>query len=313
MGYEAYLTHIPLSYVALRRGTYDLAHAVYPTDALAAARWAQKSGRRALLSYMGVPETAWLRASKLRLEVLRRAAAGCDAVVALSRYAAEVFERSLGVRAHVIAPGVDLDAFRPAGARSPRQTIICPAAVEVERKNVGLLVDAFALVRRQRPDARLVLSLPPPASAPAVARLSAPGVEWAQLDDRAALARAYGEAWIAALPSVGEAFGLVLVEALACGTPVVGYAHSAIPEVIDRPAIGRLFDRLEPRSLASALLEGLELATDERTARACRARAEDFSVDRCTSAYLALYRRLLDGSTSGPPSPRDAPRTAAVA
>jgi glycosyltransferase involved in cell wall biosynthesis len=85
----------------------------------------------------------------------------------------------------------------------------------------------------------------------------------------------------------------VLAEALACGTPVVGYAHAAIPEVIDRPGIGRLFERLEPAALAAAVLEGLELSRDEETRVRCRARGEAFSTDRCTERYLELYRELL--------------------
>jgi glycosyltransferase involved in cell wall biosynthesis len=96
------------------------------------------------------------------------------------------------------------------------------------------------------------------------------------------------------LPSRDEAFGLVLTESLACGTPVVGSNDGGIPEIVDRPEIGRLFDGEDPAVLARALLEVLELAGDPATAGACRARAEDFSTDRCTDAYVALYRELLE-------------------
>ena len=83
-------------------------------------------------------------------------------------------------------------------------------------------------------------------------QLESPNLEWADLDDRARLARAYGEAWVAALPARDETFGLVLAEALACGTPVVGYDHAAIPEVIDQAGIGGLFDSPEPEALATS-------------------------------------------------------------
>jgi glycosyltransferase involved in cell wall biosynthesis len=105
---------------------------------------------------------------------------------------------------------------------------------------------------------------------------------------------------------VGEAFGLVLVEALACGTPVVGYAQGGIPEIVDRPQIGRLFDRLSPESCASALTEALELLGQADTVQRCRERAADFSVDRTTERYLGLYRRLLGASE---PTPRSQPTT----
>ncbi|HEV3129410.1 MAG TPA: glycosyltransferase family 4 protein [Solirubrobacteraceae bacterium] len=293
--YEPYLTHIPLSYMALCAQEYDLAHAVHPPDAMAAIRWKRRTGRPAILSYLGIPDRKGLTEYRRRLDLLVRAGAGADAVVALSRYAADAFSYWLGIEARVISPGVNLDGFHLRSERSPVPTIICSAAPEVPRKNIGLLIKAFALLRRRHPDARLILSRPrdPQAARSADVDLEAPGVEWRNLDDRADLARAYGESWVAALPSSDEAFGLVIVEALACGTPVVGYAHAAIPEVIDSDEIGRLFEQLDPGELARALSDCFELAGDPATQDRCRTRAEDFSVDRCVEAYLSLYRDLL--------------------
>ncbi len=284
-GYEQYLTHVPLSYGALRAGRFALAHAMYPTDALAAARWRAKTGRPALLSYLGIPDSAGLNERRWHRELTLRAIEHTDRVVALSHHAAAAFRDTCGYDAPVIAPGVDVEAFRPGGERCPRPTIICAADASEPRKHVGLLIEAFALVRAEHPDARLVLSAPQ--------RLAGgPGVEWADLDDRATLAGAYRNAWVAALPSASEAFGLVLAEALACGTPVVGYDDAATPELIDSDQIGRLFSELAPRSLAEALLSALELSARPHTAAACRARGEQFSTDACVERYLALYREL---------------------
>lgn len=298
-GYEPYLTHVPFSYLALRSGDDDVAHAVHPPDALAAAAWKRRTGRPALLSYMGIPDRRGLQERRGRLELTLRAIRECDAVVALSGYAADAFRYWLGYEAPVIAPPVDTRAFSPVKARSPRPTIVCSAAPEEPRKNVGLLVEAFRLVRGEVPEAELLLSRP--RNMDAVIRVGvdvkAPGVHWRDFDDRAALARAYGEAWAAVLPSAKEAFGLVAAEALACGTPVAGYDDGAIPELMNRPGLGMLFDRLTARALADALLEVMQLSSDPATKTRCRERAEEFSTERCAGRYLAIYREL--GATTG--------------
>ena len=295
MHFESYLTHVPLSYVALRRGSYDLAHAMYPTDALAALRWRRLTGRPALLTYMGIPAGAWLDAARGRREITARAVRTSDAVVVLSHAAARALRDSLGRDPRVIHPGVDLGAFRPASQRSSVPTIVCTAAPDIARKNVGLLVRAFTRVRERIGDARLVLVRPHSlrAAADAGVDLEAPGVELVDQDHRpAVLSALYGEAWVSVLAAVGEAFGLALVEALACGTPVVGCADGGIPEIVDRPGIGTLFERDDEAELAGALERALELAGDPATAGRCRARAEELSIARSTDAYLALYREL---------------------
>jgi len=293
-GWEEHLTHVPASFLSLRRAAPDLAHASHAPDALAAARWARWHGRPAIFSFMGIPDRQWLVARRFRLQCMLSAVRGCHAVVALSRTAAQEFTRSLGVPARVISPGVDLRAFLPGGERSPAPRIVCTAPLEVPEKRVGLLVAALPQVRRAHPDAQLVLQRPNDARL-AAAVASEPGVELMD-PDPGLLPEAYRRAWIAALPSRSDAFGLVVAEALACGTPVVGSDRGAVHELVDRPEVGRLFCGEDPSAVARALLEALELSRDPACAAACRARAEEFSIDRCVDAYAALYRELLAGS-----------------
>ena len=111
--FEEHLTHVPFTYLSLRSGSFDVAHALYPTDALAAIRWRGHTGRPAVLSYMGIPHRRSLANRRRRLEVTLQAFRECDAVVVLSEAAAAGSERWLGVRPRVIPPGVDLAAFAP--------------------------------------------------------------------------------------------------------------------------------------------------------------------------------------------------------
>jgi glycosyltransferase involved in cell wall biosynthesis len=292
--FEPYLTHVPLTYLSLATGEDDAALAVYPTDALAAGRWTRRTGRPSILAYLGIPDRRALVDRRGRIQIMRQVTRECTAVTVLSRAAADAFERWLGVQARVIHPGVDTEAFSPGGERAAAPTIFCAADMGEPRKRVDLLVEAFGFVRRKRADARLVLSRPRDPGALDRVGADRPGIELVDVDQLESLADAYRSAWVAVLPSFGEAFGLVLAEALACGTPVVGTHDGAIPEIVDREEVGRLFRRDDPEDLARALLETLELADDPGTATAARARAEEFSVDRCTGAYEQLLRELTE-------------------
>ena len=103
----------------------------------------------------------------------------------------------------------------------------------------------------------------------------------------------FREAWVSGLTSYNEAFGLVLVESLACGTPVFAAREGGVPEIVDRPEVGRLFEGDDEREVARVVLETLELAEDPGTAAACRARAEAFDTLSGATAYADLYRELI--------------------
>jgi glycosyltransferase involved in cell wall biosynthesis len=294
--YPDYLTHVPFSYASLRAGDYDIANAFFPTDALAAVCWTERTGRPAVFSYGGLPDRAVLADRRHKLRILERAVRGSAAVVTSSRTAADAMERWMGVRARPIYPGVDLDAFSLGNGRDPEPTIFCAASPDDARKRVGLLAAAFARVRRDRPAARLVVIEPRDPASIRRHGLDGEGIELiAQVEAPAALAPTYRRAWVTALTAYREAFGLVLVESLACGTPVVGTRDGAVPEVVSDESLGRMFEGDDERAVARALLEGLELASDKGTAMACRARAEDFSTARCAREYEDLYRELLGG------------------
>ena len=290
--FQPNLSHVPLSYRELRAGGYDVAHAFFPSDALAATRWAATTGRPSLFTVTGVMGRENVANVRLRKRILEEVTGRADAVVTISRAARDAVWRWLAVEPRVIYPGVDLGHFQP-GARAERPTIACASDPGDARKRVDLLVRAFRLVRAERPDAELLLMRP---SDPALAaRLEAEqGVRLLAADSDTA-PRMLATAWVSALCSLREAFGLVLVESLACGTPVVASRDGALPEVVDRPEVGVLFDGDEEARLKTALLEGLELAGDDATADACRRRAGEFSSGATAAAHEELYRELLEG------------------
>jgi glycosyltransferase involved in cell wall biosynthesis len=288
--------HVPLSYGTLRRGDDELAHAFYQTDALASVAWGRQTGRPSVFSYMGIPSRATATYKRGRMKILEQVMDNADAVVGLSKTACDALWRWWGAEARLIYPGVDLSAFASreaalSGASAPERaehpTIACAASPDDERKRVPLLVEAFARVRRQRPQARLVLMRP--ASPRLEQQLARDGVEFFD-PSPGAVADVFANAWVSALPSKEEAFGLVVVESLATGTPVVAANEAGPAEILDRDGIGALFDEPTPEAVAAALLDALEL---DGTGDAARTRAADFTSERCAIEHEALYEELL--------------------
>lgn len=280
------LTHVPLSFRTLDRGDDELAHAFYQTDALASVAWARKTGRPAVFSYMGIPSRATATYKRGRMKIIEHVIDKSDAVVGLSRTACDALWRWWGVEARLIYPGVDLSGFTNAnGRRAEHPTIACAASPDDERKRVPLLVEAFARVRKQRPKARLVLMRP---NSPRLQeKLAVDGVEFFDPSPQA-VADVFANAWVSALPSKEEAFGLVVVESLATGTPVVAANEAGPAEILAGDGLGVLFDEPTPEAVANALLEAFELNGD-----AARRRAADFTSERCAIEHEQLYEELL--------------------
>jgi glycosyltransferase involved in cell wall biosynthesis len=89
-----------------------------------------------------------------------------------------------------------------------------------------------------------------------------------------------------------EPFGLVMIEAMACGTPTIGYPHGSVPEIIEEGVTGFVVDN--ERDAADTVEKALAI---DRTA--CRSVFERrFSVERMAQAYAALYGKVIESSSN---------------
>lgn len=219
------------------------------------APWSGERGRRSGLADR-------LRAAGAR-RLDRSSVRGAARVVVLSRFAADLARTCAGVPPHelrVVAPGVDVDRFVPLAApdrdAARRRFTFPPDAIVllavrrlVPRTGVDLLIDAVAhgsLASRDRGKLHLVIAGDGPERG-ALERRAADGggaarVAFLGAVDDADLPRLLAAADLCVLPSRAlEGFGLVTLEALACGTPVLATDVGANPE-----ALGALAPRPRP-------------------------------------------------------------------
>ena len=98
-----------------------------------------------------------------------------------------------------------------------------------------------------------------------------------------------GAAALLHLINFDEPFGLSVIEAMACGTPVIAINRGSMPELIDHGVTGFLVDSVEDAFAAVARLPEIDRA-------ACRAAVADrFTIERMADRYIALYRAILGG------------------
>jgi phosphatidylinositol alpha-mannosyltransferase len=268
--YEEHLGTIPAQARSLLAADADVAHAFFPVSAWAALQARRLGGPPVVFSAMGVPTRRYLVWRRYRLGMHVKAAREAAAVSVLSQAAAEEFRRYLLRVPEVVPPGVRCADFGGAVERLEDPTIVYSGSPADPRKRVPLLFEAFTRLRRRVPGARLVMAGRPE---PWFELELPEGARWVSGDATGELARALRTAHVAVLPAVEEGFGLVLVEALAAGTPVVAARSGAGPEIVSDAAIGRLFEPDDPDDLAAALERGLELGADPAAIEACRAHA----------------------------------------
>jgi glycosyltransferase involved in cell wall biosynthesis len=205
----------------------------------------------------------------------------------------------------VIPPGVD-QGFIPVTDLDRREALrgkyklarpfILSVGARRPHKNLGRLVDAYASLHGDTPhDLVLVgprdVRFPDEAQRAVTSRGLNGRVKFLDWVDEADLAGLYSLADLLVFPSLIEGFGLPALEAMACGTPVVGADNSSLPEVVGDAGV--LVDPRDVESLASAMRQLLgDEACRQRLAAAAQERSTRFAWEKAARRVLKVYAEV---------------------
>lgn len=219
----------------------------------------------------------WTRTYSPR--VVPRVLAATRRIIAVSEFTRRELVELLDVPAEkirVVPNGID-DEFTRDGPAAEGEYVLTVGTLE-PRKNLERLVEA---ARRNHVELRVV-----GARGWGDVQIAGNGVRWLGEVSDADLATLYRGALCVAYPSVYEGFGIPVLEAMACGAPVVTSRGTAMEEIADGAAV--LVDPNDPADLAA----GLERAAAERDALVARGleRAREFRWDAIAAATVGVYR-----------------------
>lgn len=269
------------------------AHYFYP-DGVAAARVAKVLQLPLVISARGSDINLIGDMPSARRRMLE-AANAAQALVAVSGALAQKMQ-SMGMSAdhlHVLRNGVDMQAFMLQPRVEARRrlklqeggALVLGVGNLVAEKNFAMLVRAVALM----PGARLLIVGQGPLAGAlrALADAVAPGrVDWRDNMPQSELRHAYAAADVLGLPSLREGWPNVLLEAIACGTPVVAADVGGVTEIIRDGAPGEVVARGDTTMWARALTATIDNGSPPERVRQY---AQHFEWDEVVTRQCALY------------------------
>ncbi len=273
------------------------AHYLYP-DGIAALWLGRRFGRPVVITARG-SDTSLLPRYALPRRLIAAAIAGADALVAVSAGLAEGLG-ALGAPAEkitVLRNGVDLALFRPPADRAAARAALglegptlLSVGLLIERKGHHHVIAALPAL----PGHTLLIAGEGPERA-ALAQLAqklgvAARVRFLGAQPHERLPLLYGAADALVLASSREGWANVLLEAMACGTPVVASPAWGSREAVCSDAAGLVLEAVTPAAIAAGVAR-LAVAAPARAA--VRAHAEAFGWEPTTAGQLALFRRVL--------------------
>jgi len=261
--------------------------------------------------------------SDVRIAIERRAVKESAAVVAASEIEASELEQLYAAPAskiRIIPCGVDPEVFHPIRQADARRTLgrdECERLIlfvgRIEQiKGIDVLLRAIGIVFRGYPELRDEICLLVVGGALDAEDAEAETdkivelrrlvhehrlehtVDFVGSQDQPRLALFYNAADLCAVPSLTESFGLVALEAMACGIPVVGTRVGGLQTVIENDVSGLLVPAGDDAALAEAMARMLlDPALRLRLAAGARERAKNYSWRRVGEAVAALYSDLM--------------------
>lgn len=248
--------------------------------------------------------SAWLRAGARRLS--RSQCNALDAVVVPSHAMRDrLADYGVRVPMHVVPTGIPTDRFTHGDGRRFRERVGIsadqPCALFVGRvafeKNIDFLIDALAVARRVVPDLVLVIAGEGPAERALRHKATTLGLEDAvrfigYLDRRHELPDCYAAADCFVFASRTETQGLVLLEAMATGLPVVALAAMGTGDILS-PGLGCLTPKDHVVDFAAAMVRVLrDPILRGNLSREARDYAQEWADDRCAKKLAEVYRNL---------------------
>lgn len=204
-----------------------------------------------------------------------------DMLVANSRHVARRIWKIYRRRARVVYPPVDTASFQPDGNKEDYYVTVSRL---VPYKRVDLIVQAFA----RMPQRKLVVIGDGP-ERNRIARLAAPNVELLGYQPFEMM-RTYMQRARAFVFAAEEDFGIVPVEAMACGTPVIAYGRGGVRETVVEGETGLFFYEQTPEAVCEAVERFEQMEKSLSIERICL-QAERFSVARFREAFGRLVEQ----------------------
>gem|GEM_PF-904982 len=229
-----------------------------------------------------------------------------DAIIANSRYTEDVLKRqypAASPKVFMIYKSIEASHFKDVlqarQLQAHDRSLILMVGSNLQRKGIRILIRAAPQVIAAFPDAAFVIAGSDPAI-PALEKLCRErGVQksfqFLGGQSRKQLAALYQQATLLVLPALTEALGIVLLEAMACGVPVIASRVGGIPEIVQDGQNGLLCPAQDARALADAITTLIQRKDlQEKFVRNGYETVNQFSVEKMMTETYQLYQHVLD-------------------